>query len=586
MIQPSSGGQSHFPDYNASTDYEDTIFVEFFRDYWGNCYAGRNENTWVTYNPFKDGTLAGGYLSLQYNTCKELECTYSVYTTGIIREYSDAVDIYVNNYDKEDAKTLKTNTFKIYGCTAEPTLTYTDRGINQAASEVTTSYADGTYTITVKQNGPVDISVKCGGSETNRQTAYQEAAYTAPAFPSFYTGIRQYEGEFFDTKNVEGNVTNGCSSGITGYWGQGFLKFGTKASAAAKDTVTTTKAGIFDLTLRYAATSDISYVDLYVNSKKVKTLSLKKGSSYSDWKTVTEKVTLAEGNNAIEFRATSDLPCSLYLDCFTVDGDFGSAAPVLEPLNGKYIRNLTVLDTENVADWSITDSFGTGTTLFGDREFTAVSIPQNLSGAEAVCTACDSKLVLTDLATCTAGENLTMYVAMDTRVTGNLPAWLNGWKDTRTSIRTSNDVMLHLYKKNFRKGESITLGTNGGNGNSVNYIVLAAAQEQIRKGDVNQDGAINGFDLAAARAGKTAEFSDTRSFDATDVDGNGTLESADLQQMQAYLLGKIQKFSTSQTTVTGEAYMQNAQKQVVEFAPDNATAEQAGVAYGTFEKNL
>lgn len=120
---------------------------------------------------------------------------------------------------------------------------------------MTTSYADGTYTITVKQNGPVDISVKCSGSETNRHPAYQEAAYTAPAFPSFYTGIRQYEGEFFDTKNVEGNVTNGCSSGITGYWGQGFLKFGTKASATAKDTVTATKAGIFDLTLRYAATS-------------------------------------------------------------------------------------------------------------------------------------------------------------------------------------------------------------------------------------------------------------------------------------------------------------------------------------------
>ena len=63
----------------------------FPSEYWGNCYAGRNENTWVTYNPFKDGTLAGGYLSLRYNTCKELECTYSAYTTGIIREYSDTV---------------------------------------------------------------------------------------------------------------------------------------------------------------------------------------------------------------------------------------------------------------------------------------------------------------------------------------------------------------------------------------------------------------------------------------------------------------------------------------------------------------
>lgn len=553
-------------------------------EYWGNCYAGRNENTWVTYNPFKDGTLSGGYLSLQYNTCKELECTYSAYTTGIIREYTDAIEIYVNNYDEEDAKTLKTNTFKIYGCTAEPTLTYNDRGVNQAASEVTASYADGTYTITVKQNGPVDISVKCSGAEINRQTTYQEAAYTVPAFPSFYTGIRQYEGEFFDTKNVEGNVTNGCSSGITGYWGQGFLKFGTKASAAVKDTVTTTKAGTFDLTLRYAATSDISNVDLYVNGKKVKTLSLKKGSSYSDWKTVTEQVELAEGDNAIVFQAASDLPCSLYLDCFTVDGDFGGKAPVLEQLNGKYIRNLTVLDTGNGIDWSINDSFEVGTSLFGDRDFTAVSLPKNLNGAEAIRTACDSKLLLTDQATCTAGEDMTMYVAMDTRVINDLPAWLSNWKDTHTSIHTSNDVTLHLYKKNFQKGENITLGTNGGNGNSVNYIVLAAAQEKICKGDVNQDGTINGMDLAAARTGKQADFSDTRSLDAADIDENGTLGSADLQQLQDYLLGNIQKFSAVQPAVTGEAYMQNVQKQVVEFAPDHATNEQAGVVYGTFEK--
>ena len=33
MIQPSSGGQSHFPDYEADDDLEDTIYAEFFRDY-------------------------------------------------------------------------------------------------------------------------------------------------------------------------------------------------------------------------------------------------------------------------------------------------------------------------------------------------------------------------------------------------------------------------------------------------------------------------------------------------------------------------------------------------------------------------
>lgn len=33
MIQPSSGGQCHFPDYSADYNFENTLFGEFFRDY-------------------------------------------------------------------------------------------------------------------------------------------------------------------------------------------------------------------------------------------------------------------------------------------------------------------------------------------------------------------------------------------------------------------------------------------------------------------------------------------------------------------------------------------------------------------------
>lgn len=33
MIQPSSGGQCHFPDYSADYDLDNTVFGEFFRDY-------------------------------------------------------------------------------------------------------------------------------------------------------------------------------------------------------------------------------------------------------------------------------------------------------------------------------------------------------------------------------------------------------------------------------------------------------------------------------------------------------------------------------------------------------------------------
>ncbi|MBR7085134.1 MAG: dockerin type I repeat-containing protein [Oscillospiraceae bacterium] len=41
----------------------------------------------------------------------------------------------------------------------------------------------------------------------------------------------------YKKKNVEENITNGCKTGISKYWGMGFVKFGTKDSAAVKDTV-------------------------------------------------------------------------------------------------------------------------------------------------------------------------------------------------------------------------------------------------------------------------------------------------------------------------------------------------------------
>ena len=154
-------------------------------DYYGNCYAGRNENTWIAYNYNKDGSNCGAVLSLKYNTCKELDVNFNAYGNALINEYSDHIDIYANNFDHKHADTRRTDTFKISGCTSEPTITYKDRGVNQLKSEVTTSYSNGTYTIKVNHNGPIDISVKCSGSESNRLTATPKKALTAPAAPSF-----------------------------------------------------------------------------------------------------------------------------------------------------------------------------------------------------------------------------------------------------------------------------------------------------------------------------------------------------------------------------------------------------------------
>ncbi|MDE6665976.1 MAG: carbohydrate-binding protein [Ruminococcus sp.] len=657
----------------------------------GNCYAGRNENTWVTYNPNKVGGETGAILNLKYNTCKTLDIKHQLYGSALINEYTDHIDVYMNNYDEEAVETLKTEKIIIAGASTKPSFTYKDRGVNQTKSVVTESWENGEYTLTIKHNGPIDISIKCSGNETGRQTSYKKSVQTAPQFPDFYTGIRQYEGENFDMKNVEGNVTNGCHSDVTKFQGMGFVKFGTKDSAAVRDTVKTSKAGTFKWTLRYSATSDINCVDLYVNGTKVKTLSLPKGSNYSDWKTISENINLKAGENKIELKANSTLPCSLYIDNFKVEGDFGDSVISVEPLNGKLIKNLVVNDKENAADWSINEKFtndsvifgdrnitatdvpanligaeavrtacdskmftndlatfkagddmtvyvaidsrvvpvlpewlgswektgdvitatgdltfevykknvksgetvtlgmnggngdnanyivlaknkeivldgkliknlqvfdsengddwsiynntGAGSVMFGDRDLTAASFPDNLVGAETIRTACDSKLITTDLGIFTAGADITVYVAMDSRVANPVPDWLKDWKNAGVTMSTSNELTLMLYKKNFKSGETVTLGTNSGNGDSVNYVVMAVPVEKVIKGDVNLDGVINAFDITAARSGVINDFTNTLSYEAADVDENGIVEAADLKQIQDYVLAKIKKFT-------------------------------------------
>lgn len=453
--------------------------------YYANCYVANNQNTWITYYNSKvsDGDR-GAQFNLKYNTCKSLDIKHQLYGSALINEYSDHINVYMNNYDEDASTTLKTESITIAGASSKPTFTAEDRGVNQTASVITESWSNGTYTLTVKHNGPVDISIKCSGNETGRLTSYPQAVQTEPSFPDFYTGARQYEGENFDMKNIEGNVTNGCSdkNGPKKYQGMGFVKFGTKNTAAVKDTVNTTKAGTFKWTLRYSATSDIKCVDLYVNGSKVKTLSLPKGSGYDDWKTISENITLKSGENKIELKANSTLPCSLYLDNFKVEGDFGDSAITIPPLNGKLIHNLVVNDKENGADWDIYYDFGENSVIFGDRDITATSIPENLISAEAIRTACDSKMFTSDLGTFTAGADITAYVAVDSRVVPVLPEWLGNWEKTNGIMTATSGLTFELYKKNFNAGETVTLGMNGGNGNNVNYLVFVKNKEIILNG--------------------------------------------------------------------------------------------------------
>lgn len=513
------------------------------QEYYGNCYAGRNENTWVTYNPYKTETLAGGFLNLQYNTCKQLEVTYSRYSSGLINEYSDHIDFYLTNYDEDNTTTLKTDTFKIYGCNAEPTVSgFQDRGVNQTASEISTSFADGTFTVTVRHNGPVEFRIACAGNETGRQTSYQKAEQSAPDFPESYTGTRQYEAENFDRKNIEENVTNACRTDVTGCWGMGFMKFGTKDSAAARDYVTTYQAGQFDLSVRYSAVADSSSIDLAVNGEKVQTLSLPATGSYSTWKTVTVPVTLTMGENEIVFAANSSAAASVYLDCFQVSGDFGDGnAVTIEPIEGgKLFTNVIVKDKENRADWSVYSDFGTDAQIFGDRNIRAAVVPAKLRGAEALRTACDSKMYDRDLVTFTAGETMTLFIATDTRVVDmGLPAWFSTLTDSGMQIQLDNDLVLAVYQKEVKQGETVTLGTNGGNGNNVCYIALGVAEGAEIFGDLNMDGVFDHLDAELLQKWLlTVPNTELANWKAGDFQQDGQLDACDLTLMKRELLNR------------------------------------------------
>lgn len=192
----------------SSISAKQAEFNKLYPDsYYTNCYVANNENTWITYYNSKvsEGDK-GAAFDLKYNTCKSLDIKHQLYGSALINEYSDHIDVYMNNYDEDAATTLKTESITISGASSKPTFTAKDRGTNQTNSSITESWNNGTYTLTVKHNGPVDISIKCSGNETGRKTSYTEAKQTAPAFPGFYTGARQYEGENFDMKTLKATL--------------------------------------------------------------------------------------------------------------------------------------------------------------------------------------------------------------------------------------------------------------------------------------------------------------------------------------------------------------------------------------------
>ncbi len=310
-----SAYSSRWPTITAKTNEFNSLFPQ---EYTGDLYAGRHENAWVVYNPYKTAQIASNSIPFKYNTCSNVDLTFSQYTSGVMKEYSNSVTFYLANYDNDLGLGLRTDTIKIYGSSAEPSYSYTDRASHQA-SVVAKDWSGGVFALTVQHNGALDITVNCSGTATGRLTAYTPAVLTPPDPPLVYTGPLQFEAECFDFKSVAGRVTSGWDQPVRNYRGQGYVQFGTSSSAAVRDSVTVLKSGTYRLETRYSVTgANVSTIDLYVNGVKMATPVFTQTVTLSDWATNKQNVTLNGGGNTIEFKANATAASSVYFDSLVV----------------------------------------------------------------------------------------------------------------------------------------------------------------------------------------------------------------------------------------------------------------------------
>lgn len=198
---------------------------------------------------------------------------------------------------------------------------------------------------------------------------------------------------------------------------------------------------------------------------------------------------------------------------------------VIEPMNGKLIQALDIKDTANYKSWQIAENAAPGSAVFGDRDVTYTAFPAALTGAEFIQTACDSKNSGSNLATFTAGADITAYLLVDSRVTAE-PAWRSGWTKTDLTAENNKGVTFAIYSKNYADGETVTLGANGQSTGCVNYTVFVTAQQGV-PGDVNADGAFGTADIVMLQKWLLTGGALT-DWEAGDLDGNGRINAIDL----------------------------------------------------------
>lgn len=248
--------------------------------------------------------------------------------------------------------------------------------------------------------------------------------------------------------------------------------------------------GAKSFTARVAGGQENSAIEIYADSLDgipIAKCNVPYTGGWQNWKDVSCNTGIITGKHNLYLKFTGGEGFLLNINNFIFNRESIK-------LNGTLIQNLSVNDLENISYWSIAENFSNDSAIFGDRDFTAVNLPSELEGAEYIKTACDSKYYTDILGEFTAGDDISVYVAIDMRV-DPVPEWLSQWDKTSLTFAASNDVSFAVYRKSFKSGETINLGTNGQSAYCVNYAVMAVKEKANIKGDINLDEELNALDI-------------------------------------------------------------------------------------------
>lgn len=349
--------------------YNQNAKVNDFNKYYpevstGDLYVNRYRNQLVCYTPYSymnSHTWSTGNIPLKYNTCTNLKLELGKLCSGVVREYSNRIDMYLNNY-RNDTTALVLDRITITGAKSQPTYTVSNRQAAKSNSSTSWNASTGTFVLSINHNGPVDVRINCSGNNGGRQTDVLSSSRLAtPKQPAEYRGDVIVEAEDMDYKSIKSCCTDPYNwyPNVRGHAGNGFMDMGTNTAGSLRHTYKAKYAEKYNVIIRYTNSGNAGQINAKVNGNGGN-LTLAHTNT-NEWREVTlSNISFNQGNNTLIINNVGGV--GAYIDQITYSPvnkqttttttNNTSASPSTVSLTQYDFKNWTSADASNMENYN------------------------------------------------------------------------------------------------------------------------------------------------------------------------------------------------------------------------------------------